>query len=112
MQQCATDRAAALPVQRTIRAMERVGIPEDQREAIFRTVAAILHMGNIQFEQGPNDMTVAKPITVPHLAATGGASCRAARTMVLPQLWRQLWRQLWCQALDAGPNWCSTGWAG
>jgi hypothetical protein len=51
--------------------MERVGIPEEQREAIFRTVAAILHMGNIQFEQGANDATVCKQLTTPHLAATG-----------------------------------------
>lgn len=59
--------------------MERVGIPEAQQEAIFRTVAAILHMGNIQFEQGPNDSTVAKPITVPHLAATGARHAQRAQ---------------------------------
>ena len=29
--------------------MERVGIPTADQDAIFRTVAAILHLGNIQF---------------------------------------------------------------
>ncbi len=37
------------PPQRTIYAMERVGIPSADQQAIFRTVAAILQLGNISF---------------------------------------------------------------
>lgn len=36
----------------TIRAMDIVGISESEQEAIFRVVAAILHMGNIDFAKG------------------------------------------------------------
>ncbi|KAL1224094.1 Myosin-5 [Cardamine amara subsp. amara] len=34
------------------RAMDVVGISNDEQEAIFRVVAAILHLGNIDFEKG------------------------------------------------------------
>ncbi|KXZ52496.1 MYO1A protein [Gonium pectorale] len=46
---------------RTIYAMERVGIPAADREAIFRTVAAILHLGNIDFNPGPEDSALVAP---------------------------------------------------
>lgn len=36
----------------TIRAMDIVGISESEQEAIFRVVAAILHIGNIDFAKG------------------------------------------------------------
>lgn len=36
----------------TIRAMDIVGISEGEQEAIFRVVAAILHVGNIDFAKG------------------------------------------------------------
>lgn len=36
----------------TIRAMDIVGISEEEQEAIFRVVAAILHLGNIEFAKG------------------------------------------------------------
>ncbi|CAI0473411.1 unnamed protein product [Linum tenue] len=36
----------------TIRAMDIVGIGEEDQEAIFRVVAAILHLGNIEFAKG------------------------------------------------------------
>lgn len=36
----------------TIRAMDIVGISESEQEAIFRVVAAILHLGNIDFAKG------------------------------------------------------------
>jgi hypothetical protein len=39
-------------LQATLRAMATVGIPEADREAILRTVAAILHLGNVQFIDG------------------------------------------------------------
>eukprot|EP00268_Persea_americana_P060201 TRINITY_DN7465_c0_g1_i4.p1 TRINITY_DN7465_c0_g1~~TRINITY_DN7465_c0_g1_i4.p1 ORF type:complete len:1579 (-),score=282.61 TRINITY_DN7465_c0_g1_i4:597-5333(-) len=37
---------------RTRRAMDIVGISLDEQEAIFRTLAAILHLGNIEFSPG------------------------------------------------------------
>ncbi|XP_019463633.1 PREDICTED: myosin-17-like [Lupinus angustifolius] len=36
----------------TRRAMDVLGISEDEQEAIFRVVAAILHLGNIEFAKG------------------------------------------------------------
>ncbi|KAE8712537.1 Myosin-12 [Hibiscus syriacus] len=36
----------------TIRAMDVVGISEEEQEAIFRVVAAILHLGNVEFAKG------------------------------------------------------------
>ncbi|KAK9032137.1 hypothetical protein V6N11_056417 [Hibiscus sabdariffa] len=36
----------------TIRAMDVVGISEEEQEAIFRVVAAILHLGNVEFSKG------------------------------------------------------------
>ncbi|GFR45863.1 hypothetical protein Agub_g7314 [Astrephomene gubernaculifera] len=55
---------------RTNYAMERVGIPEADREAIFRTVAAILHLGNIQFQAGPEESALVVPATEDALDAT------------------------------------------
>eukprot|EP00775_Hariotina_reticulata_P007220 gene7220-7433_t len=40
--------------QRTVTAMAKVGIPAEQREAVFGTVAAVLHLGNISFVEGPD----------------------------------------------------------
>ncbi|KAG9135235.1 hypothetical protein Leryth_013509 [Lithospermum erythrorhizon] len=37
---------------KTRRAMEIVGISSDEQQAIFRTLAAILHLGNIEFSPG------------------------------------------------------------
>uniref|UniRef100_A0A804ICQ5 Uncharacterized protein n=1 Tax=Musa acuminata subsp. malaccensis TaxID=214687 RepID=A0A804ICQ5_MUSAM len=45
----------------TRRAMDIVGISEQEQEAIFRVVAAILHIGNIDFVKGPEiDSSVIK----------------------------------------------------
>ncbi|KAG6413856.1 hypothetical protein SASPL_126571 [Salvia splendens] len=45
----------------TRRAMDIVGISEDEQEAIFRIVAAILHLGNIEFSKGKEiDSSVVK----------------------------------------------------
>ncbi|OVA08348.1 IQ motif [Macleaya cordata] len=46
---------------RTRRAMDIVGISLDDQEAIFRTLAAILHLGNIEFSPGKeNDSSTIK----------------------------------------------------
>lgn len=39
---------------RTRRSMSVVGIPEAQQDAVFRTVAAVLHLGNLAFEPTPD----------------------------------------------------------
>ncbi|XP_062073083.1 myosin-9 [Humulus lupulus] len=45
----------------TKRAMEIVGISEKEQDAIFKVVAAILHLGNIEFARGEdNDSSVVK----------------------------------------------------
>ncbi|KAL9261568.1 Myosin-17-like protein [Drosera capensis] len=45
----------------TKRAMDIVGIVEEEQEAIFRVVAAVLHLGNIEFAKGPEiDSSVVK----------------------------------------------------
>ena len=36
--------------QRTRQAMTIVGIPEGEQDAVFRVVAAVLHLGNVAFE--------------------------------------------------------------
>ena len=38
--------------QRTRRAMSLVGIPEREQRAVFQTVAAVLHLGNVAFSDG------------------------------------------------------------
>ncbi|GLI63183.1 hypothetical protein VaNZ11_005953 [Volvox africanus] len=55
---------------RTVCAMERVGIPPVDREAIFRTVAAILHLGNISFNPGQEDSALVTAATEDALDAT------------------------------------------
>ncbi|KAF3670562.1 hypothetical protein FXO37_08488 [Capsicum annuum] len=46
---------------KTRRAMEIVGISQEEQEAIFRTLAAILHLGNIEFSPGKeHDSSVIK----------------------------------------------------
>ncbi|CAL5351044.1 unnamed protein product [Camellia sinensis] len=46
---------------KTRRAMDIVGISQEEQEAIFRTLAAILHVGNIEFSPGKeHDSSVVK----------------------------------------------------
>lgn len=55
----------------TISAMSTVGIKPEDQEAIFRTVAAILNMGNITFEEGPENASLVRPgDSEQHLEAT------------------------------------------
>ncbi|GFY96251.1 myosin family protein with Dil [Actinidia rufa] len=55
----------------TRKAMHIVGISEDEQEAIFRVVAAILHLGNIEFEKGKEeDSSAIKKETRFHLDMT------------------------------------------
>jgi myosin-5 len=59
-------------LQRTLLAMTRVGIPPEDQEAIMQAVAAILHLGNINFKPGPDESSLpADAKAEQHLAATG-----------------------------------------
>ena len=58
-------------LQRTIYAMQRVGIPAADQTAIFRTVAAVLQLGNITFSAGPEDSALVEAAGEPYLDATG-----------------------------------------
>ena len=52
--------------------MDRVGIPLADQEAIFRTVASILHIGNISFQTGPDESSLVKAgAAEAHLGVTG-----------------------------------------
>ena len=44
--------AGGFGLQRTRQAMTIVGISEDDQDAVFRTVAAVLHLGNVAFQEG------------------------------------------------------------
>jgi hypothetical protein len=50
-----------LCAQRTRRAMSLVGIPEPEQAAICRTVAAVLHLGNVAFEDGAEESSRVAP---------------------------------------------------
>jgi myosin-5 len=55
--------------------MGKVGIPAEQREAVFATVAAVLHLGNISFVEGKeaDSSKVAPGLAQEHLQAAGAA---------------------------------------
>lgn len=59
--------------QRTVTAMAKVGIPPQQRDGIFATVAAVLHLGNINFVEGKDSDSsmVAAGAAEQHLGAAG-----------------------------------------
>ncbi|EFH43454.1 hypothetical protein ARALYDRAFT_913100 [Arabidopsis lyrata subsp. lyrata] len=51
----------------TRRAMDIVGISHDEQEGIFRTLAAILHLGNVEFSSGrEHDSSVVKDLESRH----------------------------------------------
>ncbi|KAL5538691.1 hypothetical protein UlMin_045979 [Ulmus minor] len=55
----------------TRRAMDIVGISEKEQDAIFRVVAAILHLGNIDFAKGEdNESAIVKEESLFHLQMT------------------------------------------
>lgn len=57
---------------RTRRSMSVVGIPEAEQDAVFRTVAAVLHLGNVAFVEAAADgadASAVDPATEEHLAA-------------------------------------------
>ena len=59
---------------RTVTAMAKVGIPAEQREAIFACVAAVLHLGNVEFAEGRDaDSSMVAPGS-PAEAALGAAA--------------------------------------
>jgi myosin-5 len=49
----------AAEYRRTVEAMARVGIPQQQRDAILQTVAAVLHLGSVELGPSPSDDEVA-----------------------------------------------------
>ena len=50
--------------------MTLVGIPVEQQDACFRTVAAVLHMGNLEFADGAGeDSSQLAPAAAKHLDA-------------------------------------------
>ena len=56
---------------RTVTAMSKVGIPAAQRDAVWQTVAAVLHLGNVVFKERKRDdgADVDGPQAEAHLAA-------------------------------------------
>lgn len=66
------------PMQRTVTAMAKVGIPPEQRDAVFATVAAVLHLGNVSFVEGreSDSSAVAPGSAQEHLQAAGEAHLR------------------------------------
>lgn len=62
-----------LLLQRTVTAMAKVGIPPEQRDAVFATVAAVLHLGNVSFVEGKesDSSMVAPGAAQEHLQAAG-----------------------------------------
>ena len=58
------------PWQATRRSMTLVGIPVEQQDACFRMVAAVLHMGNLEFADGAEeDSSQLAPAAAKHLDA-------------------------------------------
>ena len=50
--------------------MSLVGIPEKEQEAACRTVAAVLHLGNVDFvDSGDVDTSTVAPAAAKHLSA-------------------------------------------
>lgn len=58
--QCQAD---AWGVQATRRSMTLVGIPQQQQDAVFRIVAAVLHLGNLSFEEATDIETSTIQVT-------------------------------------------------
>ena len=65
-------RGWARRAQATRRSMTLVGIPAEQQEAVFRMVAAVLHLGNLAFQEAGDQDT--STIQVP--APPPAAACR------------------------------------
>lgn len=49
---CITDHIIHMSL---LQALTRVGMTEAEKTAVYCIVAAVLHLGNIQFEEDPND---------------------------------------------------------
>ena len=54
---------------RTRRSMSVVGIPEGEQDAVFRAVAAVLHLGNVAFADAGDEASGVEPAAEEHLAA-------------------------------------------
>ena len=49
--------------------MTLVGIPLDEQDAIFATVAGVLHLGNVAFQEGPDESSAVTAAAQQHLQA-------------------------------------------
>jgi hypothetical protein len=84
--------------------MAKVGIPPEQRDSVFATVAAVLHLGNVSFVEGKesDSSTVAPGSAQEHLQAAGKARMQLARQQRclrgilqwLPRMQLLFWRAL------------------
>lgn len=82
--------AVMLLLQRTVTAMVKVGIPPEQREAVFATVAAVLHLGNVSFVEGKesDSSAVAPGAAQEHLQAAGKESSGQTTNIAVLRLCR------------------------
>ncbi len=49
--------------------MTIVGLSEEEQDAVFQTVASVLHLGNVSFQPAANDATDVTADSEEHLAA-------------------------------------------
>lgn len=85
--------------------MGKVGIPAEQRESVFATVASVLHLGNISFVEGKeaDSSKVAPGAAQEHLQAAGAAVVSSSSSSWEGEV---LLRQLSCLA---GMTWVAKG---
>lgn len=84
--------------------MGKVGIPAEQRESVFATVASVLHLGNISFVEGKeaDSSKVAPGAAQEHLQAAGAAVVSSSSSWEGEVLLRQL-------SCLAGMTWVAKG---
>jgi myosin-5 len=90
--------------------MGKVGIPAEQREAVFATVAAVLHLGNISFLEGKeaDSSKVAPGAAQEHLKAAGAQTWLESK-YCCGSLWQPGVLQQEACVWDAlaGRRWCT-----
>jgi hypothetical protein len=120
---CSCCACARCCEQRTVTAMAKVGMSPEQRDAVLGAVAAVLHLGNITFQEGSeaDSSKVASGEASHHLQAAGNASrppCTAGCMQPPPALCQQqlqhcaracAWRRRCCVRARAAPVMLRTG---